>query len=559
MPPATVKNCTLLLSFLLMVGGCAKSAKITHKSIAQLYGEAVTKARASKAAIANEIENTQNAELMYPLAKQTEGKTEPHAPAKLASTQDAKSSDSIEKSTPPTIESVTAALHEILAAKKLAQEELPVVSASWNFNQTPVVSAATPELLQNALPIRNEPSTQEPRVNEIFEQTDIREAIDILASANGETVVVDDTVGGVVSVQIKNSTFEEALNTLLLPLGLVYAVRDGAYLIAPPDPQSPLFSLISERAQYVPINHAPTKLASLLPKRLSAFYQASDERNLIAIDAPRAISDDLLKRLQELDAPVQQVVLEAIVCVTAPNCGLLFGIDWNHTLRVSDADQFKVGMSGLAFSGAGSPYGVDNAFADFAVTTAFIQLLAEKGYVTIRAAPRVTAKDGEKASIAIERETFFSLQPVGANVLFRQDVQKVDAGISLLITPRIRGDMISVEIEKAEVSEDIRSTEPNNAVSRNAYPVINRRIVSTKVDVMDGHTIVIGGLVQRQTVEQVDKIPFLGSLPVLGAFFRTVSRQEQETEVAIFISPRIVRDNCQPDPRLQMLDIPKPE
>ena len=420
--------------------------------------------------------------------------------------------------------------------------DIPVVSSSWNFEQsTGNTVVVAPELLpglpnpQGAMPNQ--------LINEIFEQTDIREAIDIIASASGDTVVVDESIGGVVTLQIKDATFEQALEMLLLPLGLVYVQHEGTYLVSPPDPESPLFNMISTRFQYAPRNHPPTKLAALVPKRLTQFFQISDDRNLIVIEAPQKIGEDLMNRLQELDQPVDQVVLEAIVCVSAPNSGFRFGFDWNHTLQLNNIDQVKVGLSGLAFNGAASKYGVNNAFDDFAVTSAFVQSLAENGYVTIRAAPRVTAKDGEKASIAIERETFFSLQPTNANLLFRQDVQKVDAGINLMITPRIRGDMISVEIERAEVSEDIRTNSASSSQSTNTFPTINRRVVSTKVDVHDGRTIVIGGLVQRQTVDRVSKIPFLGSIPGIGGLFRTVEKQEQDYEVAIFISPRIVRDN----------------
>jgi type II secretory pathway component GspD/PulD (secretin) len=415
--------------------------------------------------------------------------------------------------------------------------DLPVVAASWNFDQSQssnTVTAAS-EFLPG-LPVPKS-AVSKPLINEIFEQTEIREAIEIIASTTGETVVVDDSIGGVVTLQIKDATFEQALEMLLLPLGLVYVIHEGSYLISPPDPESPLFRLISSRYQYSPRNHLPSKLAALVPKRLSPFFQVSDDRNLIAIEAPQAIGEDLLKRLQELDQPVQQVVLEAIVCVSAPDSGFKFGVDWNHTLQLNNLDQMKVGLSGLAFSGAASKYGVNNAFDEFAVTSAFVQLLAQQGFVTIRAAPRVTAKDGEKASISIERETFFSLQPTNTSVLFTQNIQKVQAGINLMITPRIRGDRVSIEIEKAEVSEDIRTSE-----TRKELVSINRRTVSTKVDVLDGHTIVIGGLVQRQTVDRVNKVPFLGSLPGIGGLFRTVEKQEQDAEVAIFISPRIVRE-----------------
>jgi type II secretory pathway component HofQ len=58
--------------------------------------------------------------------------------------------------------------------------------------------------------------------------------------------------------------------------------------------------------------------------------------------------------------------------------------------------------------------------------------------------------------------------------------------------------------------------------------------------VRDGHTIVIGGLVQRQTVDRITKVPYLSRIPLLGKLFQTIEKQEQDAEVAIFITPRIV-------------------
>ncbi len=377
-------------------------------------------------------------------------------------------------------------------------------------------------------------------ISELFEQTDIREAIQILAAYSDKSVVIDDSIGGVTSAHIQNEPFDQALQKILMPLGLEYAVHDGSYIIAPPDPDSPLFRYVSFRTTYAPRFHKATELLALLPPRMSQFYQVSDNRNLVVIDAPKVASEEILTRLRELDQPVQQVELEAIVCVSAPDRGFRFGVDWNHVAQVDGLESLNFGLSGLTFSGKGSPQSAGNAFSDFAVTSAFIKLLAQEGYVSIRAAPRVTTKDNEKATISIARETFFSLQPSNSNVLFRQDVQKVEAGISLDITPRIRGNRVSVQISKAEVSEDIRSNETASNLSLSPYPIINRRTVTTNVDVNDGQTIVIGGLVQRQTVDRVNRVPFFGSLPVVGNLFRTIEQQEQEAEVAIFISPKIV-------------------
>ncbi len=377
-------------------------------------------------------------------------------------------------------------------------------------------------------------------VSEAFEETDVVEAIRILASLAEVSVIIDDSIGGVTSATIDNATFEQALDKILMPLGLMYAYRNDTYIILPPDPNSPLFERVSERLYYTPLHNTSEQLVSLLPLRYKPFLQSHEDRNLVIIDAPAVIGREITSRLQDLDQPVPQVELEAIVCVVAPDSGFRFGLDWGHVVGINGVQTMKAGLTGLTFTGSASRQGLSDTFSDFAVTSAFVRLLSQEGYITIRAAPRVTTKDGEKAEISINRETFFSLQPTDSNVFFRQDVQKVQAGISLEITPRVHGDVVSVNIGKAEVSEDIRSSEARAELTSNPYPIINRRVVSTNVDVQDGHTIVIGGLVQRQTVDRINRIPGLSKIPVAGKFFQTVEKQEQDAEVAIFITPRIV-------------------
>jgi type II secretory pathway component GspD/PulD (secretin) len=378
------------------------------------------------------------------------------------------------------------------------------------------------------------------RISEIFEQTDIQEALSILSSTGKKTVIVDDSVGGITSAQIENEPFEQALEKVLMPLGLVYAKRGDKYIVSTGTPDSPLFSQVADRFQYQPQNHSAQSLVGLLPPRYKPYYQVSNDRDMIVIEAHSSKANEILQRLEELDQPVPQVELEAIVCVTSPDKGFRFGLDWGHVVGVQGIDSLKAGMTGLSFSGSASREGLRDTFADFAVTSAFVRLLAQEGYITIRAAPRVTTKDGEKAQISISRETFFSLQPANSNLLFRQDVQKVESGISLDIVPRVYGDMVSCRIAKAEVSEDIRTQDSRSELTANPFPIINRRQVSTDVVVRDGHTVVIGGLVQRQTVDRVNRIPGLSRIPLLGKAFQSVEKQEQDAEVAIFISPRIV-------------------
>lgn len=388
-----------------------------------------------------------------------------------------------------------------------------------------------------------------PLVTEFLEDTDVRQAIQSIASQAEVNVIMDEQVGGVISAIIEDETFDNALRRILLPLGLAHRkLSDKEYLVGVPDPSSPLFSKLSDRVQFRPMHLAPEELLKLIPEREQKFLTVIEGRNQVLIEAPPEMAKSIYDRLEQFDSPIPQVELEAIVCVISPDKQFQSGLDWNHAATLNGNEILNLGMAGLAFTGAGSGVGASNAFSDFAVTSAFVKLLAQEGYLAIRAAPRVTAQDGEQAKIAITRESFFSTQPQSDNAFFRQDIEQVQAGIELDITPIVRGNNITVKIEKAEVSEDIRTSQVNSNIAENPFPQINRRSVQTTVHVKDGETIVIGGLVQRQTVDRIARVPVLGDIPGLGRMFQTVERKEQDAEVIIFISPRLVKPSQAPCP-----------
>jgi type IV pilus assembly protein PilQ len=514
--------------------GCHFDNKIQRRSIDELYGDALAKAAQRPSPVQHGFKTAPSSHFILETSASPaplNGQTGPAVTTIPSTDADSagRGEDWIRKEDVSTTDNAP--------IKSDPFDLIPPVSDALNdafSSNTPQVAPADDTSASDS----NSNGTPD-RMTDVFDQTDIFEVIQILSAHYGVQIIADDTIVGAVTTAIEDETLDEALNKILLPLGLIHAEHEGRYIIAPPDPASPLFSFVAQRSTYSPSNHNVVSLVSLLPPRFRTFIQTSPERNIAVIEAPDRLLKEIVTRLAELDTPIGQVELEAIVCVVSPDSGFRFGFDWNHVVGINDAQSLKIGLAGLALSGSGSKQGIQDAFSDFAVTSAFMRLLAQEGYITIRAAPRVTARDGEKASISLNRETFFSLQPDSSNVFFRQDVQKVEAGISLEIVPRIHGDMIAVEIAKAEVSEDIRSS-TNADVSSNPYPIINRRVVSTKVNVRDGNTIVIGGLVQRQTVDKINRIPILSGLPAVGKLFQTIEKQEQDVEVAVFISPRIV-------------------
>lgn len=395
----------------------------------------------------------------------------------------------------------------------------------------------TPDPYPLALPPPESP------VSDTFIETDVRQAVQSLATQAGVSVIVDDEVRGVTTATIDDEPLNDAFRKVLLPLGYVHRRVDGVYYVGIANADSALFDWIADRYRYTALHRSPEELVGLLSKRHQPFVRIAPHGGWLMVEAPADQAERILAELEQVDRPVPQVVLEALICVYSPQTSFRFGFDVDAGVQVYD-QATQIALSGLSLA---STVGVQNTAAnlnDFNVTSSLLRMLEQEGYVKIHAAPRVMALDGEKARIHIGRETFFSVQPESANgFVFRQDIQQVESGIMLEITPAIRDPYVTVNIDRAEVSEDIRSDE-TQANPSDRFPVINRRSVSTTVKVCDGETIVIGGLTQRQKIDLLNKVPVLGDLPIAGKLFQRIEKINSKVEVAIFISPRILKEEC---------------
>ena len=374
-------------------------------------------------------------------------------------------------------------------------------------------------------------------VSDEFIETDAVEAIQSIAAQARVTVILDENISGTVTASINNESFADAIQKICLPLGLHMRLRGNQLLISDGDPESYLFSLVAQRLSYEPLHATPDELSKLLPEQLLRYVRIANARNMLIIEAPEDIARRIYSELAQYDQPVPQVVLEAMVVVISPDSGFQFGADFGNAGINTANSNFS--LDGLALTGA-FPGAANQLFSRFATTSYFVRALEQQGYLSIRATPHVMAKNGEKAEISIARETFFSTLPASSQLLIRPNIQKVEAGITLEITPTIRGDNVLMVIDRAEVSENIRSS-LNDANLADPFPLINRRKVSTTVNVKDGETMVIGGLMQNQLVDRISKVPVLGSMPFFGRMFQKIDQQEEAAEVVVFISPRIVR------------------
>ena len=158
-----------------------------------------------------------------------------------------------------------------------------------------------------------------------------------------------------------------------------------------------------------------------------------------------------------------------------------------------------------------------------------LNLLEQKGTASILAEPQLSARSGFKASFLAGGEFPYSVaSQQGVTILFKQ------YGIKLDIEPKIGRDGVIRAVIESEVS----SIDPS--VTTAAGPALLTRRTKTEFNTHDGETIVLSGLLQRNISSDIDKVPFLGSLPVLGPLFRSKRYQNKETELVVFVTPTIV-------------------
>lgn len=161
--------------------------------------------------------------------------------------------------------------------------------------------------------------------------------------------------------------------------------------------------------------------------------------------------------------------------------------------------------------------------------SAQLNLLEQQGTASVLAEPQLSARSGYKASFLAGGEYPYSVASQnGVTIQFKQ------YGIRLEIEPRVGRDGII----RAEIESEVSSLDPS--VSTPNGPALLTRRTKTEFNTREGETMVLSGLLQRNISDDVDKVPFLGNLPVLGPLFRSKRYQNRETELVVFVTPTVV-------------------
>ncbi len=288
---------------------------------------------------------------------------------------------------------------------------------------------------------------------------------------------------------------------------------------------------------------------------------------MVVRDTPQVINT-IAGIIDEIDIEPRQIIIEARLVEVVLDDDNASGVDWLIRATLSGSSipstlpfidkrgtyddhgdyipkpDMAGGSTGFA-SGSLFPYSASGDFTfgriSFADFQAVLELLDEKDKSNLLSAPHIATLEGEEASIVVgtnipipiyeRNEETGSMEITG--------YEEKETGIVLRVTPHIVGVqkiMLRLHPEVSELTGQFVG--PNNE-----RPITSSREAETTITVRDGDTVIMAGLIRENIVEQDHKVPLLGYIPFLGAPFRYKSSTVDRTELIIFVTPRIIKNN----------------
>lgn len=428
-----------------------------------------------------------------------------------------------------------------------------------------------------------EPEYTGERLSLNFQEIEVRAVLQLLADFTGLNLVVSDSVGGSITLRLKNVPWDQALDIVLRTQGLDKRRNGNVIFIAPRqelaareqaqmEAQQKQAELAPLRTEYIQVNYAKaSELASVLQ---SQDVSLLSERASVTVDQRtntllvRATADNLeqVRQLVErLDIPVRQVLIESRIVIATDDfnkeLGVRFGVNrdtgnFNADMSGDDIapgsrnegatvggssqavtnmrndsdlgdDRFNVNMP---VTGAAGTMGLALAKLPFGTLIELeLSALQAEGRGEVVSSPRVITANQNEASI--EQGVQIPYQEASSSGATSVSFQ--EAVLSLSVTPQITPDdriVMDLEVTKDQVGQIF-----------NGIPSIDTRQVATRVLVDNGETVVLGGIYEQTKNNQVTRVPFFGDLPVVGRLFQQRIQQNDKSELLVFVTPKIIK------------------
>ena len=369
---------------------------------------------------------------------------------------------------------------------------------------------------------------------------------EIARQANLQIYMYGD-INGSITAKVDSITIEEAFESLLRNTASTFWLSRGIYFFADKTAYE------KKLVDVIPVNYLQAEeIIPLLPQAVTtkATIKTIKEYNAIIIEASTSdIIDQARDFVTLLDKPIAQVLIEAWVVEVSIDKLRQYGLkvftspasqlnqNWSYypTLSAQYNRDQVVGFMQKYLN-------VSSAVTSILPTNFSLELdaLENEGITNLISKPQIATLNGHSATITIGTTQYYYLQKStvvpGSNsnvVETSQNEQKVDINMTLSVTPWVTSnDEVTMDIAP---SFDVPGASSNSSLP----PVVNRRSLNSKVRVKSGEMIILGGLIKAEVDKTTDKVPFLGSIPILGWFFSTKSTEIKKTQLMIYLVPHV--------------------
>lgn len=397
-----------------------------------------------------------------------------------------------------------------------------------------------------------------------FQNIQVRLVLQLLAKFTKKNMIISNKVNGSMSLALKNVSWEQALDLVMRTQGLAKQEFGNILMIAPTeeitaveknewqnkqkladlvplssevfhikygDAQNYYNILIGSR-QTAGLNSPATTMAGLLSSRGRAIL---DQRtNTLFVDDTVDHVDLIRKFLSETDVPVKQVMIEARIVAVNKNFERDLGLNFQlNRSGGSPTGGFNMDLGGHTNGTPSADTNIQfNRLPAGFLLDLELSALESENDADVISSPRVVTASNAKATIEQGQQIPYQTQAASGGTT----TQFVKALLKLDVTPQITPD--DKIILKLTITNDVPKTDPiMGTVS------IDTKKIDTNILVNNGETIVLGGIYERDKANVENRVPFLGTIPVLGYLFKSEHIKDHRKELLVFVTPKIVNQD----------------
>lgn len=406
-----------------------------------------------------------------------------------------------------------------------------------------------------------------------FQNIEVRAVLQLLADFTGLNLVASDTVGGNLTLRLKNVPWDQALDIILKARGLAMRKVGNVIIVAPTEEiaarekleleaEKQRVELAPLHTEFIQVNYAKAAdLASLLKAQENSLlsergHVTVDERTNTLLVRDNAENLQAVRRLMStLDVPVRQVLIESRIVIAddtfSRDLGVRFGFSYDDS---NPPDVLTLGgkrpgdIQPAIITGFETPKDTEGLIVDLPVTNPaaalgfvvgklgsnLLQLelsaAQEEGRGETLSNPRVITSDRKQA--IIEQGVEIPFQEATSSGATSTSFKK--AVLSLKVKPQITPD------DRVIMDIEVNKDRPGKEFS--GIPSVDTRSVTTQVLVDNGETVVLGGIYEQDKRDDRTAVPFFGDIPYLGFLFQRNAKRDEKRELLIFVTPKILKE-----------------